>query len=268
MRKYYFRRMSTEVKVYAVLITLFIAFIAYMVLSSGYLQENTFEASLFDEETCMDDKRAFNHAQQPRKSIEDVEDIDKLMVVPFNNMGRGRGLFGVIDIDGSVVVEPTFEFYTQVYDGIIRTVDEDNKATFYDLKLNELPIREASQQFYRAKRLARIFIDTYTNPAYTLMSKSSLSKEVVSHIESLTKLEMFYMSYFKEPDDYYGVRLLSSVHDRVFVVLDKNMDYLIDEYFLQLVHFNENTIAKVNRICTIAYMNMDGEYIWYDDSEY
>ncbi len=268
MRKHYFRRMPTEVKVYAVLISLLLAFIAYMVISSGYIQEKTFDGTLFNEEACMDDKRAFNHALQPRKSYDEVEDINKLMVVAFNNMGRGQGLYGVIDIDGSVVVEPTFEFYSEVYDGIIRTVDENKKAIFYDLELNELPVKEASQQFYRAKRLSRIFIETYTNPAYTLMSKSSLSKEVVAHIESLTKLEMFYMSYFKEPDDYYGVRLLSSVHDRVFVVLDKNLDYLVEEYFLQLVNFNENTIAEVTRICTIAYMNMDGEYIWYEDSDY
>jgi len=54
----------------------------------------------------------------------------------------------------------------------------------------------------------------------------------------------------------------------VYIVLDENLEYIKDEYYIEPIYFAENGIARVNRVCSVAYMNYDGEYIWYDDSEY
>ncbi len=268
MRRFYLRRISTEFKVYIVLALLLFSVVGYAILRSGWLQPRTFDDTLFDQEECLDQKRLFNHSEQPRKEIDDIDDVRMLMVVPFINNNRGNGLFGIIDHDGSVVVEPTFEYFTEVYNGIIRSVDENNVATFYDLELNVLPTRTASREFYDAKRQYRIFKEVNTNPAYTLINRSSLSPSMLQKIEETAQLEMFYLSYYKEPINFYSIRLLSSVHERVFVVFDENLDFIREEYYTQPVYFEENGIAKVQRSCSVAYMNIDGEYIWYVDGDY
>jgi hypothetical protein len=54
----------------------------------------------------------------------------------------------------------------------------------------------------------------------------------------------------------------------VFTIFDEDLNFINHEYFLDPVYFEENGIARVNRTCGVAYMNMDGEFIFFDDSEY
>lgn len=268
MKKYYFRKITTEMKVYALVLFAIVLLVAYFIYASGYIKEKTFDDLLFNEQACVRQKRAFNFSSLKRKSLEDVENINYLIPVVFNNMSRGTGLHGVIDVDGSVVVEPTFKNRIEVFGGIIRTLDDQNQAYFYDLENNELPIKEASPLFYAAKREARRFKEVNTNPIFTLISKASLGSAFVDAIESQAKLELYYMSYYKEPQPFYSVRLHSSKHERVFTVFDADLNFINQEYFLDSVYFEENGIARVHRVCGVAYMNMDGEYIFFDDSDY
>lgn len=264
MRRY-FRKITVEMRVYAVLTLCLAAIIVWLVYSSGWLQPKTFDESIFDEQACLEQKQAFDHRNQPRKAIEDVENLDHLIVVNFNNMGQGEDLYGLIDVDGSVVVEPTFENPTGYYGQIIRTTDADRNPVFYDLQLNELPIREASRAYYDAKKLSDLYRQINMNPAFTLKHKNVLSSEFVAVVEEEVKLELFYMNFYREPTPFYSMRMLSSVHERVFVALDNDLNMIIDEYFVNPVYFEDNGIAQVERICTIAYLNFDGEYIWYVD---
>jgi hypothetical protein len=264
MRRF-LRKFTVEMRVYTVLTLLLAGTIFWLVYSSGWLQPKTFDETIFDEQACLEQKQAFDHRTQPRKAIEDVENLDHLIVVKFNNMGQGDDLFGLIDVDGSVVVEPTFENMTGYYNQIIRVMDADRNPFFYDLELTELPIRQASRAYYDAKALHDLYREINMNPVFTLKHKSVLSSDFVAAVEQEAKLELFYMNYYMEPTPFYSMRMLSSVHERVFIVLDKNLNMIIDEYFVNPVYFEDNGIAKVERVCTIAYLNMDGEYIWYVD---
>ncbi len=264
MRRF-FRKFTVEMRVYTVLAILFIALIVWMIASSGWLQPKTFDETIFNEQQCLDEKREFDHRTQPRKSLDEVENLDHLIVVKFSNMGDVEDMYGLIDVDGSVVVEPIFDNLTGYFGRIMRTVDEDRNPFFYDLELNELPIRQASRTYYDAKALYDLYREINMNPVFTLKHKSVLSSDFVAKVEQETKLELFYMNYYMEPTPFYSMRMLSSVHERVFVVMDTNLNMIIDEYFVNPIYFEANGIAKVERVCGIAYLNMDGEYIWYVD---
>lgn len=267
MRRTFLSRIKTEYKVYAVLALLLGLLLAWAIIETGWLKPKTFDDNIFNEAACLDEKRIFNHSQAPRKAWKDVEDINNLIVVAFNNMGRGSGKFGVIDVDGSVVIEPIFENRLEIFDGILRTSTIDNQPIFFDLDLNELPIKEASKKFFDKKNKVRLLRNINMNPAFTLKSRSVLDSELVSLIEKEARLELFYLNFYKEPTPFYSLRMLSSKHDKVFVVMDNDLNMISSEYFLEAVYFESNGIAKVERICTTAYLNMEGKYIWYEDKQ-
>ncbi len=264
MRRY-IRKIKLEWKIYAVLLIAVVGVFVWWVLTSGWLQPKTFDETIFDPKDCLIDKNAFDYDAVTRKDIKDVEDVMTLFPVLFEKGNKGNGKYGVIDADGAVVIEPLFDQITGIYGGIMRTIDSNQQITFYDLNLNELEMRAAARDFYEAKRLYDLALQGDVQNLMTLRSRSSLDKDMVNAIEAEVKLEIYYLSFFRLPVPYYTLRMHSSAYDRVFVVLDENLKMLNDDYFMEPIYFGRNGIAKVVRPCAIAYINTQGEYIWFHD---
>lgn len=261
----WYRKISTEFKVYIVIAILIIGLVGFMIARSGWIQERTFDQDLFNHEVCVLNQSSFNYDDQPRKSVAEVENIHHLIPVRFYNQGHGSGRYGVIDVDGAVVIEDVFVNRITIYGGIIRTTDENNQAMFFDLELNQLPTTQAARAFYDVKSLEDRLREINMNPAWTLKAKSALPKDFVSLIENSIGLELSYLSYYIEPAPFYSIRALSSRFDRVFVALDGNLNKISNEYFLEPLYFEFNGVSVGVRICGKVLINMAGEVIWVYD---
>lgn len=254
------RRIKLEYKVYFVLFVLFVGGVLWVVYGSGWIQDRTFDRDIFSVARCELDKKQFDSDLAPRKSVEDVENIERLIPVYFYNEGKGVKGYGLIDSDGSVVVEGIYPERITYYGGYIRMVDDEG-VKFYDVYGQLMDTRSVAPQYYEALRMRNLRNNILMDPAYGLINRRSLSSEFVSAIEGDVGLEIFYVSFFREPNPYYIVRFVHT-SESVFGVYNGNLEQITQRYYTSGVFFDDTLVAKVESVCGTMYINYQGETVW------